>query len=152
MEIEFSCGDCRTVNRSDLESEQSNVCCASCGKSPGQVSAFSNPETGIHKCIICGCRDLYVQKDFNRKIGCAIVALGAVLAPFTRLISLFVCAFIDLILYLVLPLITVCYRCGSIYRDFPRNPDHEGFNLGINDRYRSAERADGADSGARDRK
>jgi hypothetical protein len=53
-----------------------------------------------------------------------------------------VCALIDLILYRVLPMITVCYRCRSIYRGFP-NSAHEGFNLGINDRYRSMENKQG---------
>ncbi len=66
--------------------------------------------------------------------------MGAILAPFTKLISLFVCALIDLLLYLLLPVITICYRCGTIYRGFAKNSAHEGFNLGINDRYRSAER------------
>jgi hypothetical protein len=114
------------------------VICKHCEKDYGNPEQFSTTK-GISYCAICGCRDLYTQKDFNRKLGLAIVALGAVLAPFTKLISLFVCALIDLILYRLLPFITVCYRCKAIFRGFPDNQDHQGFNLGINDRYRSAE-------------
>ncbi len=137
MEVEFLCVDCG--RRTALELEQTlNVCCVNCKKNYGGSVSFSS-EQGISHCGICGCRDLYTQKDFNRKVGCTIAAIGAVLAPFTKLISLFVCALIDLILYRVLPMITVCYRCKAIYRGFPRNSGHEGFNLGINDRYRAAE-------------
>lgn len=138
MEIEFRCVDCRAVN--EQENLEQDVICSSCGKSYGVLKDYADAWRGVQFCVICRCRDLYTQKDFNRKIGLAIVVLGALLAPFTKLISLFVCAFIDLILYLALPVITVCYRCHSIYRGFARNPDHEGFNLGINDRYRAAER------------
>jgi len=139
MEIEYRCSQCASVNAQ--EDEEKPVSCHSCGKAYGTLSDFVDEKTGVKFCIICRCRDLYVQKDFNRKVGCAIAAIGAVLAPFTKLISLFVCALIDLVLYLSLPAITVCYRCHSIYRGFSKNPNHEGFNLGINDRYRSEERS-----------
>ena len=138
MEIEFRCVDCRTVNQE--ENVDSAIVCRSCGKSYGVFLDEPEAGKGVRFCVICRCRDLYIQKDFNRKLGLAIVLLGAVLAPFTKLISLLVCALIDLVLYLALPVITVCYRCHSIYRGFAKNPDHEGFNLGINDRYRAAER------------
>jgi hypothetical protein len=109
--------------------------CNSCENDYGVVSEFADAKNGIQFCGVCRCRDLYKQKDFSRKVGCAIVAIGAILAPFTKLISLLVCALIDLVLYLVLPVITICYRCKGIYRDFADNPSQEGFNLGINDRY-----------------
>ena len=139
MEIEFRCS-CGSVNQIESESFEKSFACAACGKEYTDP-AFWTQESGLLYCAICRCRDLYAQKDFNRKVGLGIAILGAVLAPFTKLISLFVCALIDLILYRVLPVITVCYRCNAIYRDFPKSTTHEGFNLGINDRYRSAERS-----------
>ncbi len=138
MEIEFRCAGCGSVNQQEDFSK--TVQCISCNKSYGTLDDFCAEKSGIQFCVICRCRDLYVQKDFNRKVGCGIAVIGAVLAPFTKLISLFVCALIDLLLYLLLPVITICYRCATIYRAFPKNSNHEGFNLGINDRYRSAER------------
>jgi hypothetical protein len=138
MEIEFRCQDCKTVNQQ--EDVESGIVCSSCGKSYGEVFDKRESDQRVPFCVICRCRDLYVQKDFNRKLGVAIVVLGAILAPFTKLMSLLVCAFIDLVLYLALPVITICYKCHTIYRGFEKNPNHEGFNLGINDRYRAAER------------
>lgn len=140
LEIEFRCSECGRHNSLDLE-ENTRLSCEHCKKDYGDITSFSS-EQGISHCAICGCRDLYIQKDFNRKLGVSIVVIGAILAPFTKLISLFVCALIDLILYRVLPMITVCYRCKAIYRGFP-NSAHEGFNLGINDRYRSMENKQG---------
>jgi hypothetical protein len=141
MEIEFACRECGARNDQEFDDVTATIGCSSCGKQYGIVSEFSNTEAGVQHCGICGCRDLYIQKDFSRKVGCAIAAIGALLAPFTKMISLLVCALIDLILYQALPVITVCYRCRSIYREFSKNQQHEGFNLGINDRYRSADRA-----------
>jgi hypothetical protein len=140
MEIEFFCPGCRTACQVEASDTSAVIRCSACGRSFSQPAEFSSAQTGVQRCGICGCRDLYIQKDFNRKIGVAIVVVGAVLAPFTKLISLLVCALIDLMLYRVLPTITICYRCHTIYRDVAMNPEHDGFNLGINDRYRAAER------------
>jgi len=139
MQIEFICPKCKNRNLIESNDPSAAVECPSCHAGFGSTSEFSDKD-GLKYCAICSCRDLFIQKDFNRKLGVAIVVVGAALAPFTKLISLFVCAFIDLVLYYVLPTIDVCYRCHSIFRGFPRNPDREPFNLGINDRYRAAER------------
>lgn len=139
MEIEFRCLECGAITTQEDLSVP--IACHACKKDYGTQSDFTDKKSAIQFCLICRCRDLYVQKDFNRKVGCAIAAIGAVLAPFTKLISLFVCALIDLVLYWMIPAITVCYRCHAIYRGFAENPSHESFNLGINDRYRSEERA-----------
>jgi hypothetical protein len=139
MQIEFNCPKCKNRNLIEGSDPGAVVECPSCHTTFGTSSEFLDKE-GLKYCAICGCRDLYIQKDFNRKLGVAIVIVGAVLAPFTKLISLFVCAFIDLVLYYLLPTIEICYRCHSIFRGFPKNSQHEPFNLGINDRYRVAER------------
>jgi len=138
MEIQYRCS-CGSVEEVESDDFAQPFRCSHCGKEYNDPS-FWNAESGLLYCVICRCRDLYIQKDFNRKVGVGIAVVGAILAPFTKLISLLVCALIDLGLYKVLPMITVCYRCHAIFRDFPKNSTHEGFNLGINDRYRSAER------------
>ena len=79
---------------------------------------------------------MYVQRDFNQKAGLAIVIVGAALAPFTRYYaSLFVAAGVDAMLYLLLPEITICYRCGTHFRRFNRNPRHQPFDLHIAEQY-----------------
>ena len=137
--LEYNCRDCGKVNELENEDPAAEIACSSCGRKYGTSSQFIDPQKGVLRCGICGCHDLYIQKDFSRKVGCAIAAAGAILAPFTKFISLAVAALVDFVLYRVLPLITICYRCGAIYREVPLNPEHQPFNLGINDRYRSNE-------------
>ena len=96
-------------------------------------------------CPACGCRDLFVRKDFPQKLGLAIVlcAAGAflVLAAsrthfYLGAIILLAAASIDATLYLFVPKITVCYRCRAEFRDRPINPEHHGFELAIGEKYR----------------
>ena len=89
----------------------------------------------LERCPACGSAQLYVQRDFNQKAGLAVVIVGAVLAPFTYYASLVAAALIDAGLYLLLPEITVCYRCQAHYRGFARNPAHEAFDLHIAEQY-----------------
>jgi hypothetical protein len=43
---------------------------------------------------------------------------------------------VDALLYLVVGKMTVCYRCRAEFRDAPINPDHEGFDLAVAEKYR----------------
>ena len=90
----------------------------------------------VDRCPACQGEQLYVQRDFNQKAGLAVVALGAVLAPFTPFYSsLMVAALIDAGLYALLPEITVCYRCQAHFRGFVRNPRHLPFDLHLAEQY-----------------
>jgi hypothetical protein len=77
---------------------------------------------------VCGGHSFYLQKDFNQNLGCLIFIVGAVLAPFTYYLSLLAGLVLDLILYFVLPYATLCYTCRSIYRGYPRNPEHAAYD------------------------
>ena len=90
----------------------------------------------VSRCPACDGRQLYVQRDFNQKTGLLIVIAGALLAPFTPYYaSLGVATLIDAGLYLVLPEITICYRCEAHFRGFRRNPEHQAFDLHIAEQY-----------------
>jgi hypothetical protein len=78
----------------------------------------------LARCLVCGSERLFVQKDFNRKLGIAIVVVGAVLSPWTYGASLVVCMLIDYGLYYFVPEITVCYGCDAIHRGFSHNIAH----------------------------
>jgi hypothetical protein len=101
----------------------------------------------LDTCPNCGCRDLFVRKDFPQKIGLTIVAVAAlaflILAAwrssfYLGLAVLILATVIDAILYFVVPKITVCYRCRAEFRDLPINPKHEGFELAIGEKYRNS--------------
>src|SRR5687768_14394465 len=96
-------------------------------------------------CPQCGCRDLFIRKDFPQKLGLGLVILAGVaflvLAanPSTFYIGAWIlagAALIDAVIYLFVGKLTVCYKCRSEFRDCPLNPDHEPFELAIAEKYR----------------
>jgi hypothetical protein len=100
----------------------------------------------IRECPKCGCRDLFVRKDFPQKLGLTIVvgAAGAFLIlaarPSTFYIGAWVlvgAAMLDAVLFLLVKKATVCYRCRAEFRDAPVNPEHRGFELAIGEKYRT---------------
>jgi hypothetical protein len=99
----------------------------------------------LESCPACGCPDLFIRKDFPQKLGLLVVAAAAitflVLAanPHTFYLGVWVllgAAVLDALLYLVVPRITVCYRCRAHFRGAPLNPTHHGFDLSTAEKYR----------------
>jgi hypothetical protein len=102
-------------------------------------------EEGLCACPSCGCRDLFIRKDFPQKLGLAIVIIAAIaflaLAAsrqrfYLGVTVLIVAMLIDAVLYWFVPRITVCYKCRSEFRGVPVNPRHEGFELAVGEKYR----------------
>jgi hypothetical protein len=98
-------------------------------------------------CPQCGCTELFLRKDFPQKVGLLIVITAGI--TFLVLASnphrfyigawiLVASVVIDVLLYLIVPTITVCYRCRAEYRNVPANPKHGGFELSTGEKYRSA--------------
>ena len=87
------------------------------------------------RCPTCGYAYLYIRKDFNKLLGCTIIAIGALLSPKTMGISLAVCALIDAGLYRRLRSITACYICGAEFYDRLVNPVHKEFDLALDEGY-----------------
>jgi hypothetical protein len=100
----------------------------------------------LQQCPKCGCRDLFIRKDFPQKLGLSIVIVAGVafLALATSrqhfylgVYVLIAAAIIDAALYWFVPKITVCYKCRAEFRDVPVNPEHEGFELAVGEKYRA---------------
>src|SRR5439155_24484069 len=98
----------------------------------------------LDQCPHCGCRDLFIRKDFPQKVGLLIVVVAAisflVLGASRRHFYLgasvlLVAAIVDAVLYAIVPRITVCYRCRAQFRDRPINPEQHGFEVAIGETY-----------------
>ncbi|HEY7090118.1 MAG TPA: hypothetical protein VH518_18620 [Tepidisphaeraceae bacterium] len=87
---------------------------------------------------------MFVRKDFPQVLGMTLVILAA--AAFVVLAAwrhtfwlgawvLILAALADAMLYLIVPKLTVCYRCRAEFKG-PINPRHEGFELAIAEKYR----------------
>lgn len=106
-------------------------------------------EKPLEECPKCGCRDLFIRKDFPQKLGLGLVVVAGiafvVLAAsrsnfYLGALILCAAAAIDAILYAFVPRITVCYRCRAEFRDVPLNPEHGGFELAVGEKYRNISR------------
>lgn len=133
-EIAYSCPGC---GREAIAGRDGAGRCGSCARETAlDASGVAGDPPVVARCAACGNGLLYVQRDFNQKVGLAVVVAGGVLAPFTPFYSsLFVAAAVDAVLYLMLPEITVCYRCHAHYRGFARNPAHQAFDLHLAEQY-----------------
>ena len=65
----------------------------------------------FEKCPACQSSHFYVQKDFNKILGCGLIILGIVFVPLTYGLSLAIVALIDWLLYSQVPDSIVCYKC-----------------------------------------
>ena len=133
-EIAFACPQCKAETTAGLDGRGR---CSSCGETAELAVSAAIREGGpVDRCPACAGEQLYVQRDFNQKVGLAVVVAGGLLAPFTPYYaSLWVAAAIDAALYLLLPEIAICYRCHAHFRGFPRNPRHEAFDLHVAEQY-----------------
>ena len=135
--IHFKCRSCDAEITTGAEAVD-NAVCPSC-KSAQEVRVPPSLRVSriVEICVACGHEDFYLQKDFNRQLGVAIVGIGILFstyffhrrAPALAMASLVATAVIDLIIYSLVGTVTVCYACHAVYRGFERNPGHEAFDL-----------------------
>ena len=139
MELNTFCPECENGIFLHEMPKTGLIPCTRCSKGR---EALGNGELdakgALTRCGICGCTDLYRQKDFNTKLGLWVVVLIVGLAlVFNQYLMwiLIVGAVLDLILYFALGDIVICYQCRGIYRGMPIAEKVEGFDLKIHDKY-----------------
>lgn len=91
-------------------------------------------------CPVCGSADLYAQRDFNRKLGLSLAAIGLLLGPFTAWISTIVAIGLDALLYLAVPSVGICYACNAQFRHLDRAQRPAGFEIALHDVYKFGRR------------
>ncbi|MFN0055155.1 MAG: hypothetical protein ACKV0T_23525 [Planctomycetales bacterium] len=146
MQIVYSCPACQAMVRAEVVAETAALQCPRCSwrrPVPGEERGEAPPEG----CLVCGCNDLWRQKDFPVKLGLALVATGAILStlavawywPGTALGILLGFALADWLLFVLMPDVLVCYRCAARHRHARLREDHPRFNLETAERYRQEE-------------
>jgi len=143
MQISFDCPQCLKLDRCEVTAASTAVACTHCNWTRRIQPEELTGETP-RRCLVCGCGDLWRQKDFSQQLGVGIVALGVVLStvamaymqPELSLGILMVFALADMILYSVMPDRLVCYRCHAQYRRLDGMEQVGTFDLEVNERYR----------------
>ena len=131
MRIRTQCRACGYPWSATLTPESGELPCPSCGvaRPVAREGWTDGPDAKIEVCPLCACRHFYGQKDVNRALGCALVAIGAALVPWTFGLSLIAFGLVDLWLYRRLKEAVVCYKCDTVYRDARPGPRQGEFDL-----------------------
>ncbi len=96
----------------------------------------------VDACVVCGCREFFIRKDFPQMLGLAVVVVFGVAAIYFFSKSVIVAwgilaaaVVVDLVIYYFTKTVTTCYNCRADYRKYTPNPDHEGFDLATSEKY-----------------
>ena len=136
--IAFACPSCGQAVEGPLAPAAG---CAACGASTALPEATHLVETGAADvCPVCGSKDLYQQRDFNRRLGLGLAAIGLLTGPFTQWISTIAFVALDALLYLLVPLVSVCYACEAQQRGVDRSKVPPKFEIALHDVYRFGRR------------
>lgn len=143
MRVSFDCPKCIKPVVNDAVAIGNDLNCAGCGWTKA-VDAGSLHDGSPTSCLVCGCSDLWRQKDFSAKLGVTIVGIGVAIStwfmmnmqPELSLGTLMVFALADMVLYGVMKDRLVCYRCHACYRNVPQTDRVAVFDLEVNERYR----------------
>lgn len=145
MYLTFSCPQCDQSNQSPDLSTVSELRCQRCDwRRP-----FSDRENELksesvpHECLRCGNPDLWRQKNFPQSLGLLFVALGAISSSIAwsyyrpiLAISILMCfALLDMVLYIVMSDVLVCYRCRTKHHNADVSR-HAAFNHELAEKYR----------------
>ncbi|MGD8375281.1 MAG: hypothetical protein PVF68_04005 [Acidobacteriota bacterium] len=134
--VELRCRNCDAALRL-LPLDGPAPPCPGCGAVRDLRLPEALRERGVlERCAACGDPRLYRQKDFPRSLGLAIVVAGmaaslAVLpfSPLGAYAVLFGMALLDGIVYLLLPEVAICYRCGARHRGWDPSVRPAPFDL-----------------------
>ena len=131
MRIRAQCRECGLPFNATITPQTSEFPCPGCGTlfSVSAEGWSDKPPRRVDVCPLCDCRHLYRQRDFNRGLGCLLVAIGAALVPWTYGLSLIALSVVDAVLYYRLPQAVVCYRCDTVYRDARPGPRQKEVDL-----------------------
>jgi hypothetical protein len=145
MELTFECPNCHTVGGVANVAAGAEAVCRQCGHTR-TIRTDAMADGGLQACPLCATEDLYVQKDFPQGLGLAIVVAGFVVStvfwfydrPVPALGVLLVSALVDMVLFYLVPDVTICYRCLSQFRGDGANPGRRfhPFDLAVGERYR----------------
>ncbi len=153
MNVTFNCPKCDQTDRVDVQPGDSEYRCGQCAQTiriPADAFAI-DPPTGkqagdvrLHRCLACPSTDLFSRKDFPQRLGVGIVTIGFVLSsiawgmnrPILTYAILFATAGVDVLLYVLMPNVLMCYRCGAQYRGLADAEDYQAFELETHERHR----------------
>ena len=125
MRICASCPTCRAQLPTAVEDGPPAIRCGRCGRDIAlHLSDEVRADRAVDRCPVCEGGDFWARKDFDQKLGLAIIVMGALISgafywagrDFIAYGILAGAVLIDLVVYGRLKDVTVCYRCHTEFR------------------------------------
>lgn len=146
MRIAVYCAECleRIALPPPSESREGSVACAKGHEAIAyRHSADVASGARVDRCSRCETTAFFSQKDFDQRLGCVLLALGAAVAlVVSRLFGgiwfvpvLLAFAALDLVLARRVASVVICYRCDSEYRDVPGAANYKPYDPHVAERY-----------------
>lgn len=146
MQIRFNCptpGCVAQIELEPLEGAGASIECPRCKVAhPVVIDSVIRGEGRVEQCPLCRCREFFIRKDFPQRAGLLIVIVAATLSFATLRTNLAIswgvlvaAVVLDIILYLLVGRVTVCYACRAEFRRTAGNPAHRGFDLAQAEKY-----------------
>ncbi len=147
MYLTFRCPQCGRANRTPPITVGSSLACAGGDWQRDVAEVDLSTDGNLRRCQVCGNDDLWRQKDFPQRLGLLCVVAGAILSsiawwyhrPLIALGLLMGFALADMILFLVMPDVLVCYRCKAKHHAAGGTPGHAAFDHELGEKYRQEE-------------
>jgi hypothetical protein len=142
MRARYYCPDCLTA-REHASGDAGAFACSGCGRAyDGHLARVMGP-AGVERCAFCDNRAFFLQKDFDQRLGCLIMAVSLGTALFVGwrfgwiwfTPVLLATVVVDWIVAARIRPVTICYRCDAEYRDIPVNEGHKGYDPHVAERY-----------------
>ena len=142
MQIIFQCPRCAQRSDARPDPQAAEVACPHCDWSRDEGAGDFDGDI-VCRCRICGCDDLWRQKDFPPALGLLFAGMGILLSsiawayyqPELAIGILMAFALVDMILYTFMGDMLVCYRCRARHRRTRLRDKHAAFNLEVSERY-----------------
>jgi hypothetical protein len=136
------CPACLT-SRDHAEGDGGAFACEKCGQRYDAAWEGTLSSEGVEQCGFCGNRTFFLQKDFDQRLGCLIMAVSLAAAFFVGwqfgwiwfTPVLLATVLIDWVVAARIRPVTICYRCDAEYRDVPVHSGHKGYDPHIAERY-----------------
>jgi hypothetical protein len=143
MIISWNCSQCECTNHTRWSTADQSLDCLHCDRRIATPQAATDGG-GLERCVVCGCDELFVRKDFPQRLGVLIVIVGFAIStvfwayrmPIATFAAMFAVAAIDFALYFFVPNGLMCYRCHSQYHRPHDMGEFEAFELETHERYR----------------
>jgi hypothetical protein len=137
MQLLVRCPKCNAGLPVDAADASRTIGCGGCGREISlEFSEALRADRAVDRCPQCAGTDFYLRKDFDPKIGVAVVAVAALVSAVFFFYKrdaiayavLAAAAILDFVIYRFLSDVTVCYRCHTEFRGRYRRTA-SGFDL-----------------------